>query len=374
MKNSYSLHGLCSGAGGLDLGFSIAGFRHQHSMDIEPYAVKTLKANRPEWDVSQADLRDYSLGINDVPDVLLAGVPCQGFSLGGNRIDSDPRNQLFKYVVRLAADYQPRVVVIENVLNLRTMRCPDSGVPFSNQIVEQLQRAGYVVFHDIFKMCFHGVPQTRRRFVFVAFLEKAPEGYHLPLPDSTSSTIRSHLYDLANDNDAPPQLPNHDPEWGFCSAVHKETNAAFCLSEKVVPVRFSRTASDGNPIRSYDEPFPAVDTATVWGWAQGNIVARREIKDRIKGKHIRNPNADVTLWRINASRLRSFTHREYARLQTFPDDWVFLGQNKRDLHKQIGNAVPVEFARRLGENIREALTCLDSNKAFISQNPQLCLF
>jgi DNA (cytosine-5)-methyltransferase 1 len=374
LKNSYSLHGLCSGAGGLDLGFSIAGFRHQHSMDIEPYAVKTLKANRPEWDVSQADLRDYSLGINDVPDVLLAGVPCQGFSLGGNRIDSDPRNQLFKYVVRLAADYQPRVVVIENVLNLRTMRCPDSGVPFSNQIVEQLQRAGYVVFHDIFKMCFHGVPQTRRRFVFVAFLEKAPEGYHLPLPDSTSSTIRSHLYDLANDNDAPPQLPNHDPEWGFCSAVHKETNAAFCLSEKVVPVRFSRTASDGNPIRSYDEPFPAVDTATVWGWAQGNIVARREIKDRIKGKHIRNPNADVTLWRINASRLRSFTHREYARLQTFPDDWVFLGQNKRDLHKQIGNAVPVEFARRLGENIREALTCLDSNKAFISQNPQLCLF
>lgn len=343
-------------------------------MDIEPFAVQTLAANRPTWGVSQADLRDYSLSNARTADVLLAGVPCQGFSLGGNRQDSDPRNQLYKHVVRLAAENHPRVIVIENVLNLRTMKSPETGTPFAQQITRELQDIGYVVHYGIFKMCFHGVPQTRRRFVFVAFLHEAPQGYHLPLPDATATGIRNHLFDLANDSNQPPCLPNHDPAWGFRSAVHKETGELFSSTEDVVPVRFSRTASDGNPIRSFDDPFPAVDTATIWGWAQGNVVARRETKDRENGKHIRNPNSDVTLWRIQASRLRAFTHREYARLQTFPDDWAFLGHNKRDIHKQIGNAVPVEFARRLGCNILEALTCLDKGLVFSNQPAQLSLF
>ncbi|MGF1517493.1 MAG: DNA cytosine methyltransferase [Nodosilinea sp.] len=374
MTTKFSIYGLCAGAGGLDLGFEIAGFQHQHSMDLEPCAIQTLKINRPDWEVSEADLKEYSIARNKTPDVLLAGVPCQGFSLGGNRQDADPRNQLFRQVVRLASENKPRVVVIENVLNLRTMKCPETGVPFANQIIEALEDIGYVVFHDVFSMCFYGVPQTRRRFVFVAFLGNAPRGYHLPTRDKNVTTIRNHLFDLANDLDDPPNLPNHNPMWGFRSAVHKETGKPFSQSEEVLPVRFSRTASDGNPVRSFDEPFPAVDTATVWGWAQGNVCAQREAKDRDNGKHIRNPNANVKLWRIEASRLRSFTHREYARLQTFPDHWVFIGQNKRDVHKQIGNAVPVEFARRLGENVAEALVCLDSNEDFSSQNLQLSLF
>ncbi|MBE9064161.1 DNA (cytosine-5-)-methyltransferase [cf. Phormidesmis sp. LEGE 11477] len=374
MVQHFTTHGLCAGAGGLDLGFELAGFKHHHSMDIEPLAVQTLKLNRPHWSISRADLRDYSIAASSTPDVLLAGVPCQGFSLGGKRQDSDPRNQLYKHVVRLARENQPRVVVIENVLNLRTMRCPKTELPFSQKIAEELKSVGYVVHHNIFKMCFHGVPQTRRRFVFVAFLHESPEGYHLPPPDQKTTAIREHLFDLANDKDRPINLPNHKPAWGFRSAVHTETGSPFSSEEVVVPVRFSRTASDGHPVRSFDSPFPAVDTATVWGWAQGNVVAERKRKDREKGKHIRNPNAEVTLWRIQASRLRSFTHREYARLQTFPDSWEFVGGNKRDIHKQIGNAVPVEFARRLGCNIMTALKCIDSKTAFPRKEGQLTLF
>lgn len=374
MTQTFTTHGLCAGAGGLDLGFELAGFEHQHSMDLEPFAVRTLAQNRSDWNVSKADLRDYSIARNSAPDVLLAGIPCQGFSLGGKRHDSDPRNQLYKHVVRLAVENQPRVIVVENVLNLRTMKCPETGLPFAQKITYELENAGYIVHHNIFKMCFYGVPQTRRRFVFVAFLHKSPNGYHLPLPNRTPTAIRDHLFDLANDKNQPPELPNHDPAWGFRSTVHKETGKLFSPREEVVPVRFSRTASDGNPIRSFDSPFPAVDTATVWGWAQGNVVAGRKAKDRENGKYIRNPNANVTLWRIQASRLRSFTHREYARLQTFPDDWEFMGDNKRDVHKQIGNAVPVEFARRLGRNVIKALECLDSGIAFPSQKAQLSLF
>jgi len=142
-------------------------------------------------------------------------------------------------------------------------------------------------------------------------------------------------------------LPNHEPAWGFSSRVHVATGKPFDPSEQPVPCRFSRTGSDGHPIRSLSAPFPAVDTATVWGWAQGNVLAARMKKDRINGKYIRNPTSEITLWRISASRLRSFTDREYARLQTFPDSWVFHGGNKRHIHKQIGNAVPVQFACRI---------------------------
>ncbi|WP_309236610.1 DNA (cytosine-5-)-methyltransferase [Microcoleus sp. FACHB-672] len=310
------------------------------------------------------DVCSYNPQIKQQPDVLLVGVPCQGFSLGGNRNNYDTRNLLYKQVIRIAKICQPRVIVIENVLNLRTMKTPDTGRPFAEQIAADLEQLGYEVLSDIFKVCYYGVPQTRRRFVFVAFLGGRPLRYFLPRPDS-ETTIREFLYELAQSRVT--NLPNHQPEWGFKSAVHIETRQPFVPGEEIVPVRLSRTASDGNPIRSFDAPFPAIDTATIWGWAQGNIVAARHQKDRLNGKFVRNPEADVTLWRVSASRLRSFTHREYARLQTFPDDWVFVGGNKRDIHLQIGNAVPVRFAQQIARNIRIALESLDQNLAFFDE-------
>ena len=187
-----------------------------------------------------------------------------------------------------------------------------------------------------------------------------------PSPSGRES-IRRWLWDLGQGQTV--DLPNHDPQWGFASRVHVETGEPFDPSESAVVVRFSRTASDGNPIRSFDDPFPAVDTATIWGWAQGNVSAARHEKDRNEGaKFVRNKDATVTLWRVSASRLRAMTHREFARLQTFPDDWAFAGRSLRDVQLQIGNAVPVEFARRVGLNVREALSALDERRTFDPQD------
>lgn len=362
MRNPrYSVLSLFSGAGGLDIGFEAAGFNHVEVVDLNPWCIATLQKNRPGWNPLLMDVAKYQpVGIEH-PDVLLAGVPCQGFSLGGNRDEEDVRNTLYKHVVRVAKIVQPRVVLIENVLNLRTMKSPRTGRPFADEICTALENIGYEVHYDIFKMCHFGVPQTRRRFVFVGFLGGAPTGYHLPQPAGLT-TIREFLYDLAQGTVT--DLPNHEPCWGFRSAVHVETGEKVTVAEQVVPVRFSRTASDGHPVRSFDAPFPAVDTATIWGWAQGNVQARRFHKDRSREKFIRNPNATLTLWRVSACRLRSFTHREYARLQTFPDDWEFVGGNQRDVHLQVGNAVPVEFARRLGDNLDSALRALDTGTTF----------
>jgi DNA (cytosine-5)-methyltransferase 1 len=228
------------------------------------------------------------------------------------------------------------------------MKEPTTGKTFVELISKRFEEIGYHVKHHIFRMSEYGVPQTRRRFVFIASRDEFPIDFSWPSPQN--DTVASEfLADIA----ANPAivLPNHEPQWGFASRVHCQTGDDFDPREKPVPCRFSRTGSDGHPVRSLEAPFPAIDTATIWGWAQGNVVAERKEKNRVSGLYVRNAHTDLKLWRISASRLRCFTDREYARLQTFPDSWVFQGTSKRHIHQQIGNAVPVQFAYRIGQFI-----------------------
>lgn len=359
-RTDYTYLGLFAGAGGLDLGFELAGFQHTESNEILEYAVKTLRLNRPDWEVVHKDIREYTPSFRKGLDVLLAGFPCQGFSLGGNRNGADERNTLYREVVRIAKYMQPRVIVMENVLNLRTMTHPETGRPFAQQIANEFSAIGYTTTFDFFRVSEYGVPQTRRRFIFIAYKAEALRNFKFPKPQKEETGIKDFLYELGQDLSI--TLPNHDPEWGFKSYAHTETGKAFDKSEIAIPVRFSRTASEGNPVRDFESPFPAVDTATVWGWAKGNVIAERIVKHRNGAMFVRNPESKAKLWRIKASKLRPFTAREYARLQTFPDDWVFYGNNKRELQLQIGNAVPVVFAEKIALKVREALELLDGRK------------
>lgn len=373
-KSKYNFLSLFSGAGGLDIGFEKAGFLHTQSSDILDYAVNTMRHNRPKWDVLNCDVREYSPSVRKEIDVLLAGFPCQGFSLGGNRDEDDKRNTLYKEVVRIAKDVQPRVVVMENVLNLRTMRHPITRKPFAEQIATEMVAIGYTTRFDFFRVSHFGAPQTRRRFIFIAYKGDSLKHFRFPLPEKETS-IRDFLYDLGQGGGL--DLPNHNPEWGFDSFVHTENGGFFDGAEIAVPVRLSRTASEGNPIRSFDQPFPAVDTATVWGWALGHVQAARIQKDRTDrdAMFVRNPKSTAKLWRISADHIRSFTVREYARLQTFPDDWEFVGNNKRELQLQVGNAVPVAFAKKIALRVRDALEVADGlKKNTFQENEQLLLF
>jgi DNA (cytosine-5)-methyltransferase 1 len=369
---NYTFLGLFSGAGGLDLGFEREGFIHTESNDILSCAVDTLKLNRPHWTVFHGDVREYTPQFKKGLDVLLAGFPCQGFSLGGNRDENDVRNNLYREVVRIAKLMKPRMIVMENVLNLRTMNHPETNKPFAQQIADELLAIGYKTDFDFFKVAAFGVPQTRRRFIFVAYRDDTLKAFKFPKPNS-ETTIKNFIFDLGQKNTI--SLPNHNPTWGFKSYAHTETNAPFDDSEIAVPVRLSRTASEGNPIRDFDTPFPAIDTATVWGWAIGNVAATRIVKDRSNALYVRNPDSTAKLWRINASRIRAFTAREYARIQTFPDDWVFCGNNKRDYQLQIGNAVPVIFAQKIAIKVRQALETLDKKATYsLEHGEQISLF
>jgi len=357
--SNYTYLGLFTGAGGMDLGFEQAGFIHTESNEILDYAIETLKLNRPNWDLFHGDVREYTPGFKKGLDVLLAGFPCQGFSLGGNRDETDERNTLYKEVIRIAKFMQPRVIVMENVLNLRTMQHPETGKPFAHQIADELAAVGYTTKFEFFRVSEHGVPQTRRRFIFIAYKDDTLKHFRFPRPQH-DTTIRDFIFELGQNLTI--KLPNHNPKWGFKSYAHTETGEPFGESECAIPIRLSRTASEGNPIRDFDSPFPAIDTATVWGWAIGNIKAERIDKDRENAMYVRNPASTAKLWRIEASKIRPFTAREYARIQTFPDDWVFYGNNKRELQLQIGNAVPVAFAKNVAINVRKALEVLDGHK------------
>lgn len=373
-RSRYNFLSLFSGAGGLDIGFEKAGFLHTQSSDILPYAVDTMKRNRPKWDVLNCDVREYSPHLKKEIDVLLAGFPCQGFSLGGNREETDQRNTLYKEVVRITDEIQPRAIVMENVLNLRTMRHPITRKPFAEQIAAEMRAIGYTTRYDFFRVSHFGAPQTRRRFIFFAYKEESLGQFRFPVP-AKETPIRDFLYDLGQNLDL--KLPNHDPAWGFDSFVHTENGGTLDEADIAVPVRLSRTASEGNPIRSFDQPFPAVDTATVWGWAKGNVRASRIQKDRSDraAMFVRNPNSQAKLWRISADHLRPFTVREYARLQTFPDDWEFFGNNKRELQLQVGNAVPVLFAKKIAMQVREALEVADGvRKPTVVPGEQMRLF
>lgn len=354
--SGYTSLGLFSGAGGLDLGFEAAGFLHAGSNDILDCAVSTLRHNRPNWEVTHGDVREYTPSFRKGLDVLLAGFPCQGFSLGGKRDPGDMRNTLYREVVRIAGVMKPRVIVMENVLNLRTMVHPETGKPFADQIIAELAALGYHTECAFFRVSEYGVPQTRRRFVFVAFRSAFNPWFAFPKAEAHTRSLE-FLQDLVHGEGT--GLPNHDPFWGFVSSVHNSTGGKIDPDEPILPIRISRTASDGNPVRSYDQPFPAMDTATVWGFAQGRVSAERVVKDRTRERFIRNPNATVKLWRITAQRMRTFTAREYARLQTFPDTWEFMGNNKRDVQLQIGNAVPVNFAKRMAMAVRKSLEAQD---------------
>lgn len=370
--SDYTYLGLFSGAGGLDLGFEQAGFIHTESNEILDYAIETLKLNRPQWNLFHGDVRDYTPSFKKGLDVLLAGFPCQGFSLGGNRDKNDERNSLYKEVVRIAKIMQPRVIVMENVLNLRTMKHPETGKPFAQQISDELSDIGYTTNYNFFRVSEHGVPQTRRRFIFIAYKADTLKHFRFPKPEK-DTTIRDFIFELGQDLTV--KLPNHDPTWGFKSYVHTETGEHVDKAAVVIPVRLSRTASEGTPIRDFDSPFPAIDTATVWGWAVGNVIADRIEKDRENAMYVRNPQSTAKLWRIKASKIRSFTAREYARIQTFPDDWVFYGNNKREFQLQIGNAVPVNFARKIAVKVRQALEVFDGHGSdFTEMGEQMSIF
>jgi len=306
---------LFSGAGGLDLGLVQSGNEIIWANDIDKDAVATYTRNIGKHIIC-ADMKD--IDINDIPqsDVIVGGFPCQGFSQANLlRSVGDKRNQLYKFFLEAAASKLPNFFIAENVRGILSL---DKGKAIK-QIVSDFENIGYVVAVNLVNMADYGVPQTRQRVIIVGqHKKKVGENMLFRLPAKTNDKNGSPS-PWVSIKTAIDHYPNPD-----------EPND--CLNHVYSSYKVEYRDFTGHRPTEPDKPSP---TILARGNGKGGVCA------------IPHYNG-----------IRRLTVRESAAIQTFPDDFEFLGQ-MNSCYRQIGNAVPAKFAKLLGRELirleREAL-------------------
>lgn len=318
-QNRYRVVSLFTGCGGLDLGFEAAGCDTIAAVDNDFEACKTLRYNRPKWEIFEGDIRDYNPVIRDV-DIVIGGPPCQGFSTAGKGDPNDPRNFLWQEYMRVVDQLQPRAVVLENVSALAHKKNGDH----LTGIMSTLEEQGYGFAMGVLNAADYGVPQSRRRLIVVGLRDGTPT---LPAPTHKGKhvTVRQALAGLDG---------NFDPEFSHVPPRHAPH----------VVERWSRLApgeSDPNYRRArLDADKPSTTIRAGGGYGP-------------RGDHLAGFHPPIHPWHP-----RQLTVREAARLQSFPDDWIFKG-SKTAQGRQVGNAVPVRLAEAIGSHVVSMLRTQD---------------
>ena len=305
---------LCCGAGGLSLGLERAGFKHILLVDSDENCCNTIKANRPEWNVFHGTIDETELP--DSVDVGAGGPPCQSFSHAGKRSLVDKRTNVMWDFLKAVSEMKPETVLIENVTGLRSH---DSGETLK-KIVSGLEQQDFWVETKILNAWDYGVAQKRKRLFIVGskppYLNLVP----FPEPDSTKPVLSDVLQDVpdgigASYSVAKQQVLDLVPPGGCWVDLPLE------VQKKYMGKMFFNYGGRRGVARriSWDEPCLTVLT---------------------------NPGQKQTD-RCHPDETRPFTVRESARIQSFPDDWVFTGSMSSQ-YEQVGNAVPVELAYRIG--------------------------
>lgn len=328
------------GAGGLSLGFEMRGWETTLAFDHVPIAVDTFNKNHSGnalvLDASATTGRDLLRLSGLEPgacDLLAGGPPCQGFSLQRRGAREDIRNELVLRYLDWIAVVQPRAFLMENVHAIRSIR----GSHLLEEVCAFAERSGYSTYVETLDAVDYGLPQTRRR----AFVVGVPRGsnFEWPTPQNIRRTVRDAIGDLPSppeDGSPHPFVPNHYRE-ARLSAINRERI-------RVVPEGGGR--EDLPPhlqLECHKNGHRHLDTygRMSWNAPAPTITARFDSFTRGRFGH---PEED-----------RSVTLREGARLQGFPDSFVFLG-NREEGARMIGNAVPPPLAARIAESITLALT------------------
>ena len=185
---------LCAGAGGQALGLEQAGFEHAGLVEIDPHCCQTLRLNRPQWAVHQADLNHFDgLPYRGKIDLLAGGVPCPPFSKAGKQLGADDDRNLFPAAIRLVAEIQPRAVLFENVRGLLDAVFQD----YRDYIAKSLAELGYWTSWRLVNASDYGVPQLRPRVMFVALKRGLEEHFRWPdIQQGPAPTVGDTLQDL----------------------------------------------------------------------------------------------------------------------------------------------------------------------------------
>lgn len=328
-EKEYKVLELFAGAGGLALGMEKSGLKCIGLNEIDKYACQTLRKNRPNWNILEGDIKEYNFTeFRNKVDLVTGGFPCQAFSYAGKRLGlSDARGTLFYEFARVVREVNPPICIGENV---RGLLRHDKGKTLAGMI-SILDEIGYnVVPVEVLKAIHYKVPQKRERLILVGIRKDIDVEYKYPLPIHRVYNLKDALKkgDLY-DSDVPKSKGAKYPE-------HKRE-----VLEMVPPKGYWRDL----PIEIQKEYMGK--SFYLGGGKTG--MARRIGWDEPCLTLTCSP-AQKQTERCHPEETRPFTVREYARIQTFPDDWEFAGSTSQQ-YKQIGNAVPVNLGKELGYSI-----------------------
>lgn len=331
-NREYNLVELFAGGGGLALGMEEAGFNSVLLNEMDKHACNTLKHNRPDWNVIQGDITNINFNdkVNVDVDVLTGGFPCQSFSYAGKSLGfEDTRGTLFFEMARAIKELQPKVFMAENVKALFTH---DNGrtLEVIKGVIDEL---GYKLIEPkVLKAIFYKVPQKRERLILVAIRKDLAKNisFKWPSPYKRLMTLRDAFYkgELFN-SDVPDSNGQSYPK-----------RKAEIMSE-VPQGGYWRDLSD-------DLQREFMKGSYFLGGGKTGL-ARRLSMDKPSLTLTTSP-AQKQTERCHPIETRPLKTKEYARIQTFPDNWEFQGPITA-IYKQIGNAVPVNMAAALGRSL-----------------------
>jgi len=320
---------LFAGAGGLAVGMEKAGIKCVALNEIDKWACKTLRANRPKWNVLEGDIKSFDFTkYNNHVDIVTGGFPCQAFSYAGKKLGlQEARGTLFYEFARAVQEVNPLICIGENVKGLLSH---EKGKTIEGMI-SILDEIGYnVVPVKVLKAINYKVPQKRERVILVGVRKDINTKYEYPLPH----------YKIYNLKDALKK-----GELYSCN-VPKSEGSKYPEHKKAV--------LDLVPQKGYWRNLPLdiqkeyMGKSFYLGGGKTGI-ARRIGWDEPSLTLTCSP-AQKQTERCHPEETRPFTVREYARIQTFPDDWDFIGSVSQQ-YKQIGNAVPCNLGQEIGYSI-----------------------
>ncbi len=298
---------ICTGAGGQALGLERAGFVHNAVVEIDPHACQTLRFNRSEWNVIEADLHGWDPAGYEGVDLLAGGVPCPPFSKAGRQLGGDDERDLFPVALNLVDAINPKAVMLENVRGLLDPKFAEYRAG-----VEKRLAGRYRVWWKLLNASDFGVPQLRPRVIMVAI--RNDQGiFSWPEPDAPTVTVGEALKKLMGRNG-----------WRGANAWAKKAN-------RVAPTLVGGSKKHGGPDLG--------PTRARAAWAALGVDGRTLAEEA--------PPAGFT----GVPRL---TVEMAARLQGFPEDWHFVGR-KTHAYRQVGNAFPPPVAEAVGLQIAEAI-------------------
>jgi DNA (cytosine-5)-methyltransferase 1 len=325
----YRVLELFAGAGGLALGMEKAGLKCIALNEIDKWACQTLRNNRPNWKVLEGDIKnfDFSEYRNKV-EVVTGGFPCQSFSYAGKRLGfKDARGTLFYEFARVVKEVSPPICIGENVKGLQSH---DQGKTLEGMI-SILDEIGYKVAPiQVLKAINYRVPQKRERLILVGIRKDISIEFNYPKPHNkifnlSDALKKGELYDCDVPKSKGSEYPQHKKE----------------ILDLVPPKGYWRDLPLGLQKEYMGKSF------YLGGGKTG--MARRIGWDEPSLTLTCSP-AQKQTERCHPDETRPFTVREYARIQTFPDDWKFAGSVSQQ-YKQIGNAVPCNLGQEVGYSI-----------------------